>query len=42
MLQIRKSKCGGAVVGALIAITLVSCSTSEAPKTTFTSVGRGA
>ena len=42
MLQIRKLKCGSAVVGALIAITSVSCSTSEAPRTTFTSVGRGA
>ncbi|HET9566898.1 MAG TPA: hypothetical protein VFP16_00960, partial [Vicinamibacterales bacterium] len=42
MLQIRTSKCGSAVVGALIAITSVSCSTSEAPKATFASVGRGA
>src|SRR4026207_156258 len=42
MLQIRKLKCGSAVVGALIAITSLSCSTREAPRTTFTSVGRGA
>ena len=42
MLQIRKLKGGIAVVGALIAITSLSCSTSEVPKTTFTSVGRGA